>query len=196
MFSRCCFSTCHFNWWRAYSVISNCQNILVASELSMKIFRPTWSVVHGFICCFFSGGVDWSSHYGIFCSAVEKANRGVKYRKRYTINTRLCSKKNWRKPSVVNLWNLGCPAYDLYEKRLIFPGCQRAIVGCQEGPPGAATAQPWNAWFSVCGAYLIFWGKRGLLLVYLKVAPQAAQAYVTRVEYMWVPVHSMTKNSF
>ena len=94
MFSRCCFSTCHFNWWRAYSVISNCQNILVASELSMKIFRSTLCIVHGCSCCyFFFRGVDWSSHYGIFFLAVKKANRGVKYRKRYTINTRLCSKK-------------------------------------------------------------------------------------------------------
>ena len=50
----------------------------------------------------------------------------------------------------MNLWNLGYPADDLYEKRLRFPGCQRAIVRCQEGQPGAATAQPWNAWFSVC----------------------------------------------
>ena len=148
MFSRCCFSTCHFNWWRAYSVISNCQNILVASELSMKIFRATWSIVHGFSCCyFFFRGVDWSSHYGIFFSAVKKANRGVQYRKRYTINTRLCSKKKkkLRKPNVVNLWNLGYPAYDLYEKRLRFPGCQDWIfgrIGDQEGaisdPAGAS----------------------------------------------------------
>ena len=104
------------------------------------------------VVIFFFRGVDWSSHYGIFFLAVKKANRGVKYRKRYTINTRLCSKKKkkLRKPNVVNLWNLGYPAYDLYEKRLRFPGCQRAIVRCQEGPPGAATAQPWNAWISVC----------------------------------------------
>ena len=30
------------------------------------------------------------------------------------ISARLCSKKNWRKPSALNLWNSGCPAYDFY----------------------------------------------------------------------------------
>ena len=32
----------------------------------------------------------------------------------------LCSKENWREPSAPNLQNLGCPAYDLYEKIKIF----------------------------------------------------------------------------
>ena len=31
------------------------------------------------------------------------------------VPTRLHSNKNWRKPSVVNLWNPVCPAYDVYE---------------------------------------------------------------------------------
>ena len=30
--------------------------------------------------------------------------------------TRLCSKENWRVPSALKQWNLGCPAYDLCEK--------------------------------------------------------------------------------
>ena len=34
--------------------------------------------------------------------------------------SRLCSKENWREPSALKLYNLGCPAYDLYEKSKIF----------------------------------------------------------------------------
>ena len=34
--------------------------------------------------------------------------------------TRLCTKKNWREPSAVNLWNPVCLAYDFYGKAKIF----------------------------------------------------------------------------
>ena len=34
--------------------------------------------------------------------------------------SRLHSKKNWREPSALRLYNLGCQAYDLYEKSDIF----------------------------------------------------------------------------
>ena len=34
--------------------------------------------------------------------------------------SRLCFKKNWRKPSALSLWNPRRPAYDLYEKSKIF----------------------------------------------------------------------------
>ena len=34
--------------------------------------------------------------------------------------TRLCSTKNWREPSALNLQNPVCPAYDFYEKAKIF----------------------------------------------------------------------------
>ena len=35
--------------------------------------------------------------------------------------SRLCSKENWRELSVINLQNLGCQAYDSYEKtKIIF----------------------------------------------------------------------------
>ena len=30
------------------------------------------------------------------------------------ISARLCSKKNWREPNALNLWNSGCPEYDFY----------------------------------------------------------------------------------
>ena len=36
------------------------------------------------------------------------------------ISARLCSKKNWRKPSALNRWNSGCPAYDFYKKGKLF----------------------------------------------------------------------------
>ena len=36
------------------------------------------------------------------------------------ISARLCSNKNWRKPSALNLWNSGCPAYDFYKKGKLF----------------------------------------------------------------------------
>ena len=32
--------------------------------------------------------------------------------------SRLCPRKNWREPSVLNLWNPGCLACDLYKKLL------------------------------------------------------------------------------
>ena len=32
------------------------------------------------------------------------------------------SKENWSEPSALNLENLGCPAYDLYENSKIFYG--------------------------------------------------------------------------
>ena len=34
--------------------------------------------------------------------------------------SRLCSKKNWREASALNLWNPVCPANDFYEKAKIF----------------------------------------------------------------------------
>ena len=33
---------------------------------------------------------------------------------------RLCSKKNLREPSALELWNPGCPTYDFYEKTKTF----------------------------------------------------------------------------
>ena len=35
-------------------------------------------------------------------------------------HSRLCSKENWREPSALKHYNLGCPAYDLHEKFEIF----------------------------------------------------------------------------
>ena len=37
-----------------------------------------------------------------------------------SMKPRLCSKENWREPSALKLYNLGCPAYDLHEKTKIF----------------------------------------------------------------------------
>ena len=39
----------------------------------------------------------------------------------FNISTaKLCSKENLRESSALNLWNLGCPVYDFYEKSKIF----------------------------------------------------------------------------
>lgn len=51
------------------------------------------------------------------------------------------SKKIWREPSVVNLWDLGCPAYDFNLKPMIFlPPEKKINVRCKE--TRAAKAQP------------------------------------------------------
>ena len=55
-------------------------------------------------------------------------------------SARLCSKKNWGKPSALNLCNPRRPAFDLYEKR--FCSSPRANVR-RHRPPGAARVQPW-----------------------------------------------------
>ena len=33
--------------------------------------------------------------------------------------SRPCSEKSWSEPTALNLWNPGCPEYDLYEKTKI-----------------------------------------------------------------------------
>jgi len=53
---------------------------------------------------------------------------------------RLCSKKNWREPSVLNLWNPVSPAYDSYEKAKISSRPRTKKVR-HHRPPGSARAQ-------------------------------------------------------
>ena len=51
------------------------------------------------------------------------------------------SKKIWREPSVVNLWDLGCPTYDFNLKPMIFlPPKKKSNVRCKD--TRAAKAQP------------------------------------------------------
>ena len=52
-------------------------------------------------------------------------------------NSRLCSKENWREPSALKLWNLGCPSYMICMKNLRFSSCLKAKV-IHQGPPGSA----------------------------------------------------------
>ena len=55
--------------------------------------------------------------------------------------SRLCSEKSWSEPTALNLWNPGCPEYDLYEKTKIFQFTQEQIkVRCHE-TPGTVKAQ-------------------------------------------------------
>ena len=66
-----------------------------------------WSDLHTVVSDFYYSMIAW---YTMFSSSVS-----------YNCTcTRLCSMRNWREPSAVNLWNPRHPAYDLSEKSKIF----------------------------------------------------------------------------
>ena len=61
------------------------------------------------------GGGGGGGGYGYF---MEQHNGPLKFIKFY-IGSRLCSKKNWREPIALNLWNLRRPASDFFKKTKI-----------------------------------------------------------------------------
>ena len=60
-------------------------------------------------------------------------------------STRLCSKKNWREPSALNLGNpvTSVPSIRFLWKSKDFLVTREQKVRCH-GPPGSARAQPWS----------------------------------------------------
>ena len=58
-----------------------------------------------------------------------------------TCKARLCSKKNWREPSVMSMWNSRC-LHMISKKDLDFFSSQLEGRVRQQGPQGTARAQP------------------------------------------------------
>ena len=93
---------------------------------------------------------------------------------------RLCSKKNWRQPSTLNLWNPVCPANDFCEKAKIFWSPENKSYRCRcHGPQSTAwswsikmqkSMRPifshldWTSLFNKIMNNIITWPRRKLLL--------------------------------
>ena len=96
-----------------------------------------------FIVVFFWGAHKGGSMDRSVQWSVDQVCRGV-----HGLRARLCSKENWRVSSALNLWNLGCPAYDVSEKFEIFwlPKSKSWVPGATV--LGSARAQLWGSVFS------------------------------------------------